>query len=118
VPRASFHLGTHVTKFTRIAANVVEPGGGSVQGKQHALLWCGLDGSVGLLSPLPESSFRRLSFLATKMTVSVPHPAGLHPRAFRSLGARVSSARELKSIVRFGGRFYLHSFGTRRLTLG
>ena len=37
-----------------------------------ALLWTSTDGSLGFVSPLEESAFRRLDFLATKMVVGLP----------------------------------------------
>ena len=42
-----------------------------------------LDGSVGYLLPLPETTFRRLKMLQIKLVQGLPHNAGLNPKAFR-----------------------------------
>ena len=42
-----------------------------------------LDGSLGYLLPLPETTFRRLKMLQIKLVQGLPHNAGLNPKAFR-----------------------------------
>lgn len=44
-----------------------------------------LDGSLGYLLPLPETTFRRLKMLQIKLVQGLPHNAGLNPKAFRSV---------------------------------
>ena len=44
-----------------------------------------LDGSLSLLTPLSESSYRRVSALQAQLTSSLEHAAGLNPRAFRDV---------------------------------
>ena len=56
-------------------------------------------GGVGVLAPLDESSFRRLSFLAQKLVGGVPHTAGLNPRAYRAQHSGAISTRELKRVL-------------------
>jgi cleavage and polyadenylation specificity factor subunit 1 len=50
---------------------------------EQFLLFGSLDGSIGYISPINESSYRRLSFLQSKMYTQLEHLAGLHPKAFR-----------------------------------
>lgn len=50
-------------------------------------------GSVGLLTPLDESTYRRLSALQTHLTSILEHPAGLNPRAYRSVESEGLGAR-------------------------
>ena len=110
LPHASFHLGAPITRLQRISW----AGGGAAAGaaagvaaRRNGLLWASTDGSIGFVAPLSESDFRRLAFLATKMAVGLPQPAGLHPRAFRADKTRAASARELKNMVdgQLMGRF-------------
>ena len=60
----------------------------------HHVLVTTSTGSIGLLTPLDEPTYRRLSTLQTHLTSVLEHPAGLNPRAHRnvetegSLGAR------------------------------
>ncbi|KAL1515988.1 hypothetical protein AB1Y20_002601 [Prymnesium parvum] len=105
-PRAAFQLGAQVNRLLRLtlptppaAPAASAAGGAAAKLTRHALLWATLQGSVGFLSPIDESTFRRLSFLATKMVAGVPHAAGLNPRAFRAHDAGATSAQELKSIL-------------------
>ena len=50
-------------------------------------------------APLDEASFRRLSFLSTKMVLGLTHACGLHPRAHRAFRTNPTSSRELKNMV-------------------
>lgn len=43
----------------------------------------GTDGGMSVLAPLDERAFRRLFSLQTALATSLPHVAGLNPRAFR-----------------------------------
>ena len=113
VPRASFHLGAHLTRLHRLvlpsaAARATGGGGGSASGERAAaqqqqqrtaLLWTSTDGSLGFVSPLEESAFRRLDFLTTKMVTGLPHVCGLQPRAFRAMRVNARSNRELRNMV-------------------
>lgn len=42
-----------------------------------------LDGSLGYLLPLAETTFRRLKMLQIKLVQGLPHNAGLNPKGFR-----------------------------------
>ncbi|KAM3419764.1 Protein cft1 [Cercospora zeina] len=44
-------------------------------------------GSIGLVTPLDEAAYRRLSALQTHLTATLEHAAGLNPRAYRAVEA-------------------------------
>ena len=119
LPRAALHLGASLTRLQRVAmpnaaasvagvaplmargsaASAASGGAPAAAARRHALVWTATDGSIGFVTPLEESAVRRLSFLATKMVVGLPHIAGLNPRAFRARGTGAATARELKNMV-------------------
>ena len=108
-PRAAFHLGTQPNRFLRLALptpahiaafpNAAAANAAAAKSTKNALLWASLQGSLGFFSPVDEVTFRRLSFLATKMVTGVPHLAGLNPRSHRAHDSGAGSAQELKSVV-------------------
>ncbi|OCK81251.1 hypothetical protein K432DRAFT_381504 [Lepidopterella palustris CBS 459.81] len=51
----------------------------------HHLLLASQSGTLALLTPLSEPSYRRLSALATFLTNNLEHPCGLNPRAYRAV---------------------------------
>lgn len=86
--RAEFHVGAHVTKFLRLqmlptTSDRTGTAPASDKTNRFALLFGTLDGSIGCVAPLDEITFRRLQSLQKKLVDTVPHVAGLNPRAFR-----------------------------------
>lgn len=59
----------------------------------HHILITSQSGSIALLTPLDESTYRRLSALQTALTSVLEHPAGLNPRAYRSVESEGLGAR-------------------------
>ncbi|KAK3393663.1 CPSF A subunit region-domain-containing protein [Podospora didyma] len=51
--------------------------------RPHVLLMASPTGVISALRPLSEAAFRRLSSLAAQLTTSLPHAAGLNPKAYR-----------------------------------
>ena len=51
----------------------------------HHLLVSTQSGSLALVTPLDETTYRRLSALQTTLTSILEHPAGLNPRAYRAV---------------------------------
>lgn len=51
----------------------------------HHLLISTQSGSLALVTPLDETTYRRLSALQTTLTSILEHPAGLNPRAYRAV---------------------------------
>ncbi|KAF2498940.1 hypothetical protein BU16DRAFT_571198 [Lophium mytilinum] len=54
-------------------------------GPLHHILHTSSSGILSLLTPLSESTYRRLSALATHLTNTLEHPCGLNPRAYRKV---------------------------------
>lgn len=59
----------------------------------HHILITSQSGSVALLTPLDEGTYRRLYALQTTLTSVLEHPAGLNPRAYRSVESEGLGAR-------------------------
>ena len=53
----------------------------------HHILTTSTSGAVGLITPLDEAAYRRLSALQTQLTTVLEHAAGLNPRAYRAVEA-------------------------------
>lgn len=92
VRRADLHLGQHVNHMFRIRAKITDPsaGGRLLTGweKRHVLWFATLDGGFGHLLPCSEKTYRRLLMLQNVLVTSIPHAAGLNPKAFRTLRQR------------------------------
>lgn len=52
---------------------------------RHQVLVTTQSGSIGLITPLSEQSYRRLSALQTQLINTLDHPCGLNPRAYRAV---------------------------------
>lgn len=87
LPRAEFHVGAYVTKFLRLQMLPTSADRMLVSGadkpNRFALLFGTLDGSLGCIAPLEESTFRRLHMLQKKLVDAVAHLCGLNPKSFR-----------------------------------
>ncbi len=57
----------------------------SFETAQQQVLLTSQEGSVGLITPLPEQSYRRLLALQNILTANLEHPCGLNPRAYRAV---------------------------------
>ncbi|KAJ0122428.1 uncharacterized protein J7T55_002941 [Diaporthe amygdali] len=57
-----------------IAANTISP---------HTILFASPTGSLATLISVSETSYRRLSSLMSQLINTLPHPAGLNPKAYR-----------------------------------
>lgn len=51
------------------------------------------NGAVGLVTPVSEESYRRLSALQSQLTNTLEHPCGLNPRAFRAVESDGAAGR-------------------------
>lgn len=51
--------------------------------QRTALLFGTSEGALMLVQPLAEAAFRNLLWMHAKLCTELPHPCGLHPRAFR-----------------------------------
>jgi cleavage and polyadenylation specificity factor subunit 1 len=60
---------------------------------QHQILLASQNGSLALVTPVPEEPYRRLSALQSQLSNSVEHACGLNPRAFRAVESDGSAGR-------------------------
>ncbi|KAF2403941.1 protein CFT1, partial [Trichodelitschia bisporula] len=61
----------------------------------HLVLQLSQTGSLALLTPLSESSYRRLGSLQTYLTNVLPHACGLNPRSFRAVESERFGSRSV-----------------------
>ncbi|PRP79749.1 cleavage and polyadenylation specificity factor subunit 1-like [Planoprotostelium fungivorum] len=88
--RSDFHLGSVVTKFTRMSMGA--------PGKHvHANLFGTLDGGLGLVTPMEEVVYQRLLSLQSRLNSMIPHTAGLNPRGYRATGRRKMTRNEARN---------------------
>nr|POE94812.1 protein cft1 [Quercus suber] len=107
--RSTFHLGHFPTSLTLVPSTLApftqqnlsnghdEASGveGSESPQFHHVLTTTQTGSIGLVTALDETTYRRLGALQTQLSSMLEHAAGLNPRAFRTVadtegtGARV-----------------------------
>jgi cleavage and polyadenylation specificity factor subunit 1 len=84
MPRGRFHSGRTTTRSARLrctgasAATVVRSG----------VLLASMEGALAAVAPVDEGAFAPLRALADAMTLSLPHAAGLNPRAARAARER------------------------------
>ncbi|KXT13257.1 hypothetical protein AC579_2488 [Pseudocercospora musae] len=95
--RSTFHIGHFTTNSmllpstsASLAAQQQEMMNGDYKDDakpdplQHVLT-ASTSGAIGLITPLDEQAYRRLSALQTHLTSVLEHAAGLNPRAYRSI---------------------------------
>ncbi|RAK91343.1 cleavage and polyadenylation specificity factor subunit A [Aspergillus costaricaensis CBS 115574] len=63
------------------------------QSALHQVLMTTQNGSLGLITCMPEESYRRLSALQSQLTNTLEHPCGLNPRAFRAVESDGTAGR-------------------------
>lgn len=96
--RSTFHVGHFPTSMTLLPSTLApfeeqqQPltnGASEIDDSASTQLFhvltTSLSGSIGLITPLDEASYRRLSALQTHLTSILEHAAGLNPRAYRSI---------------------------------
>ncbi|KAL4986956.1 CPSF A subunit region-domain-containing protein [Aspergillus falconensis] len=59
----------------------------------HQVLVTSHNGSIGLVTCVPEESYRRLSALQSQLTNTLEHPCCLNPRAYRAVESDASAGR-------------------------
>lgn len=104
--RSTFHLGHFPTAMALLPSTLApieqqpltnghangESISASAPGLFHVLT-ASQSGSLALITPLDESTYRRLSNLQTHLTSTLEHPAGLNPRAYRAVESEGAGAR-------------------------
>ncbi|CAG8474587.1 7722_t:CDS:10 [Paraglomus occultum] len=111
VRRGDFHVGAQINTMVRIKRREVvrRDNAGADQmmmtdeesGSFAELCLCGtLDGSIGMVTPIPEKMYKRMQLLHAQMVNGIPHPAGLNPKSFRLLQSKLRLLQNpVKSIL-------------------
>ncbi|GAB5591624.1 mRNA cleavage and polyadenylation factor subunit [Umbelopsis nana] len=80
--RGDFHMGSQVRCSARIPLRQ-RTVNGIEYGKRHFNLCGSLNGSISMVTPITEKTYKRLLLLYGQMVNGLQHFAGLNPRAFR-----------------------------------
>ncbi|KAM3586172.1 mRNA cleavage and polyadenylation factor subunit [Umbelopsis sp. WA50703] len=80
--RGDFHMGSQVHCAVRLPSRQRTPNG-IEYGKRHFSICGSLNGSIAMVSPITEKTYKRLLLLYGQLVNGVQHVAGLNPRAFR-----------------------------------
>jgi cleavage and polyadenylation specificity factor subunit 1 len=95
--RSTFYPGSFISTMTLLPRKVgssedSEPGSRegssaniSFESAQQQILVTSHEGSIGLITPLPEQTYRRLLALQNILTANLEHSCGLNPRASRAV---------------------------------
>lgn len=94
--RSTFHSGSFITTMSLLPRNDESSGGHGPKSAENGfaddssetaqqILVTSQEGSISLITPLPEQSYRRLSALQNILTANLEHPCGLNPRAYRAV---------------------------------
>ncbi|GAQ12043.1 protein cft1 [Aspergillus lentulus] len=100
--RSKFHMGHFATTMTLLPRTMVssekamaDPNSMEIdsQNISQQVLITSQSGSVGIVTSVPEESYRRLSALQSQLTNSLEHPCGLNPRAYRAVESDGTAGR-------------------------
>ncbi|KAF2221712.1 CPSF A subunit region-domain-containing protein [Elsinoe ampelina] len=91
VEKSTFELGHLVTGMRLLPSSIPEREG--EEEKLHQVLTWATSGQIGLITPLDEARYRRLSALQSQLTNVLEHPAGLNPRAYRNVKSEDGGGR-------------------------
>ncbi|KAL9551200.1 hypothetical protein MBANPS3_004376 [Mucor bainieri] len=80
--RGDFHVGSQVQTMVRLP-QIEKTDKGLEYSRRHFCLCGTFSGSISVLSPISEKTFKRLSTLYGQLVNNVQHVAGLNPRAYR-----------------------------------
>ncbi|KAI9364067.1 CPSF A subunit region-domain-containing protein [Pilaira anomala] len=80
--RGDFHVGSQVQTMVRLP-QIEKTENGLEYSRRHFCLCGTFSGSISVLSPISEKTFKRLSTLYGQLVNNVQHVAGLNPRAYR-----------------------------------
>ncbi|KAI8646973.1 CPSF A subunit region-domain-containing protein [Parasitella parasitica] len=80
--RGDFHVGSQVQTMVRLP-QIEKTERGLEYSRRHFCLCGTFSGSISVLSPISEKTFKRLNTLYGQLVNNVQHVAGLNPRAYR-----------------------------------
>ncbi|PGH33637.1 cleavage and polyadenylation specificity factor subunit 1 [[Emmonsia] crescens] len=92
--RSTFHTGHFASTLTLLPRTAISSQGPDANpdmmdldssGPLHQVLVTSETGSIALITPVTETSYRRLSALQSQLINTLEHPCGLNPRAFRAV---------------------------------
>ncbi|TPX25049.1 mRNA cleavage and polyadenylation factor subunit [Coccidioides immitis] len=92
--RSSFHTGHFTSTMTLLPEHSSSPSADDPEEddmdvdyvpKSYQVLVTSQEGSIGVVTPLTEDSYRRLSALQSQLVTSMEHPCGLNPKAYRAV---------------------------------
>jgi cleavage and polyadenylation specificity factor subunit 1 len=92
--RSTFHQGHFASTMTllprtAVSSEVVMASSGEIDNEVYSpinqVLITTQTGSVALVTPVSEESYRRLSALQSQLINTLEHPCGLNPRAYRAV---------------------------------
>ncbi|KAK3837510.1 MAG: CPSF A subunit region-domain-containing protein [Linnemannia gamsii] len=83
--RGDYHIGSQIETTLSVPKIVLS---GSDEGISHLTICGTLDGSLCMITPIPEKTSKRLALLSSQIVNGIQHPAGLNPRAFRLLQSK------------------------------
>lgn len=81
-----FHVGCAVTDMLKARQHLLPDD----RTPKFCVAMTMLDGGYSLLSPVDETTFKRLLMLQKVMTYSLPHAGGLNPKAYRLFNAKAA----------------------------
>ncbi|PWY71481.1 protein cft1 [Aspergillus heteromorphus CBS 117.55] len=100
--RSKFHTGNFISTLTLLPRTIVSSERAVSDADEmdldnqrpfYQILMTTQNGSFGLITCIPEESYRRLSALQSQLTNTVEHPCGLNPRAFRAVESDGTAGR-------------------------
>ncbi|OAX83062.1 hypothetical protein ACJ72_02580 [Emergomyces africanus] len=93
--RSTFHTGHFASTLTLLPRTAISSSQApdsnadmidlDSSGPLHQVLVSSETGSIALITPVSETSYRRLSALQSQLINTLEHPCGLNPRAFRAV---------------------------------
>ncbi|GAM85892.1 hypothetical protein ANO11243_039020 [Dothideomycetidae sp. 11243] len=101
IHRSSFQIGHLVTgmKVLPSAVAAIDQSGADGETNKNGsaplyqVLTTASSGQIGLITPLDEGQYRRLSALQNQLTNVLEHPAGLNPKAYRNVKSEDGGGR-------------------------
>ncbi|KAF2154840.1 hypothetical protein K461DRAFT_253002 [Myriangium duriaei CBS 260.36] len=98
IHKSSFHLGHLVTGMKMLPSSVAAMDQSGADGEAdtaplYQVVTLATSGQIGLVTPLDEAQYRRLSALQGQLTNVLEHPAGLNPRAYRNVKSEDGGGR-------------------------
>ncbi|KAA8909184.1 CPSF A subunit region-domain-containing protein [Sphaerosporella brunnea] len=99
IHRCAFHVPHEITNLTLLPRASSTPSSLQEQTESHLLLAATRNGSLALITTVPENSYRRLNQLMNQVIAGEEHTAGLNPKAFRHVAASDRTGEFLRGVL-------------------